>query len=84
MLEEARKYKLVPEEIFSEPNRTANDGGLAKTLFYDIACQLQIPAAIALVDASNCHNRIKNAMALLIFQSFGWTTGRRGSNGRDG
>ncbi len=30
MLEEARKYKLVPEEIFSEKNRTADDGGLAK------------------------------------------------------
>ncbi len=54
MLEEARKYKLVPEEIFSEQNRMANDGGLAKTLFYNIACQLRIPAAIALVDASNC------------------------------
>ena len=38
MLEEARKYKLVPEEIFSEQNCTADDGGLAKTLFYNIAC----------------------------------------------
>ena len=36
MLKEARKYKLVQEEIFSEKNRTANDGGLAKTLFYNI------------------------------------------------
>ena len=71
MLEEARKYKLVPEEIFSEQNRTANDGGLAKTLFYNIAHQLRIPAAIALVDASNCYDCIAHAMALLIFQSFG-------------
>ncbi len=30
MLEEARKYKLVLEEIFSEQNCTADDGGLAK------------------------------------------------------
>jgi hypothetical protein len=72
MLEEARKYKLVLEEIFSKQNCTANnDGGLAKTLFYDIACQPRIPAAIALVDASNCYDRIAHALALLIFQSFG-------------
>jgi hypothetical protein len=37
MLNTARKYKLMPEEIFSEKNCTAHDGGLAKTLFYDIA-----------------------------------------------
>jgi hypothetical protein len=70
MLEEARKYKLVPEEIFSEQNCTANDGGLAKTLFYDIVCQLRVPAAIALVNASNCYDRIAHAMVLLIFESF--------------
>ena len=57
--------------IVSERNRTAVNGGLAKTLFYDIARQLRIPAAIALVDASNCYDRITQAMALLIFQSFG-------------
>jgi hypothetical protein len=71
MLEEARKYKLVPEEIFSERNCTADNGGLAKTLFYDIACQLRIAVAIALVDASNCYDCIMHAIALLIFQSFG-------------
>jgi hypothetical protein len=36
MLEDARKYKLVLEEIFSEKHCTADNGGLAKTLFYDI------------------------------------------------
>jgi hypothetical protein len=66
MLEEAQKYKLVPEEIFSEQKCMANDGGLAKTLFYNIVCQLRVPAAIALVDASNCYDRIAHAMALLI------------------
>ncbi len=71
MLKEARKYKLIPEEIFSEKNRTANVGGFAKTLFYNIVCQLRIPAAIKLVDVSNCYDRIAHAMALLIFQSFG-------------
>jgi len=54
MLDNARQYKLIPEEIFSEQNRTADDGGLAKTLFYDIACHTRTPVAIASVDMSNC------------------------------
>ncbi len=71
MLDEARKYKLIPEEIFIKKNRTADDGGLAKTLFYDIVQQTQLPAAIALVDASNCYDQIAHTMASLIFLSFG-------------
>jgi len=35
MLDNARKYKLMPEEIFSKKNRMADDGALAKKLFYD-------------------------------------------------
>jgi len=71
MLDNARKYKLMPEEIFSEKNRMADDGALAKTLFYDVVRQLRVPAAIASVDASNCYDRVAHAMASLIFQSFG-------------
>jgi hypothetical protein len=33
MLDNARKYKLMPEEIFSEQGKEANNGGLAKVLF---------------------------------------------------
>jgi len=69
MLDNARQYNLIPEEIFSKQNRTAGDGGLAKTLFYDIARQTRTPAAIASVDASNCYDRIAHPMASLIFQS---------------
>jgi hypothetical protein len=71
MLDEARKYKLIPEEIFSEKNCMADDGGLAKTIFYDIVWQTQLPEAITSVDASNCYDQIAHAMASLIFQSFG-------------
>jgi hypothetical protein len=71
MLEEARKYKLISEELFSKKNCTADNGGLARTLFYNIVWQTQSPAAIASVDASNCYDRITHAMASLIFQSFG-------------
>jgi hypothetical protein len=65
MLDNARRYNLFPKEIFSEQNRTADDGGLAKTLFYDIAHQTRTPATIASVDASNCYDRIAHAMHLL-------------------
>jgi hypothetical protein len=71
MLDNARQYKLFPEEIFSEHNCIADNGGLAKTLFYNITCQMRTPAAIASVDASNCYDWISHAMASLIFQSFG-------------
>ncbi len=37
MLSNARDFKQMPEEIFSEKNRMANDGTLCKTLFYDIS-----------------------------------------------
>ena len=71
MLDNVRKYNLMPEEIFSERNRMADDGTLAKVLFYDIARQARIPAAISSVDAANCYDRIAHAIASLVFQSFG-------------
>jgi hypothetical protein len=36
MLHNVRKYKMMPEEIYSEKNRLADDGTLVKVLFYDI------------------------------------------------
>jgi hypothetical protein len=53
MLASVRKYRLIPEKMFSEQNCTADNRGLAKTLFYDIARQTRYLAAIASVDASN-------------------------------
>ncbi len=61
----------MPEEIFSEKNWMADDGTLCKTLFYDITRQARVPAAIALVDTSNCYDKIAHAMASLVFQAFG-------------
>jgi hypothetical protein len=71
MLQNARKHNQMPEEIFSKKNWMADDGTLCKTLFFDIARQARIGAAITSVDASNCYDRIMHAMALLIFQAFG-------------
>jgi hypothetical protein len=67
MLQNARNHNQMPEVIFSKKNQMADDGTLCKTLFFNIVRQACVPAAIALVDASNCYNRIAHAMALQIF-----------------
>jgi hypothetical protein len=71
MMKNVRKHNQMPEEIFSEKNRMADDGTLCKTLLYDITRQAHVPAAIASVDASNCYDRIAHAIASFVFQAFG-------------
>ena len=71
MLDNVRQYGFMPEEIFSEKNRMADDGSLAKVLFYDIVRQHRVPAALSSVDAANCYDCIAHAMASLILQAFG-------------
>ena len=75
MLHNVRKYPMLPEEVFSERNRLADDGTLSKVLFYDIARQLRCPAGLASVDADNCYDRIAHPMASMVFQAFGVPTG---------
>jgi hypothetical protein len=53
MLQTVREYELIPEEIYSERNRLADDRTLAKVLFYDIVRQTRRPAGIGAVDADN-------------------------------
>ena len=74
MMNNARKYNLMPEETFSEKNMMADNGTLCKTLVYDITQQAQVPAAIASVDASNCYDRIAHAISSLVFQASGIPT----------
>ena len=71
MLTNVRKYDLMPDEIFSERNRTAAEGSLTKVLFYDIARQSRLAAGISSVDADNCYDRVAHAIASLVFRSFG-------------
>ena len=61
----------MPEEIFSERQRMAEDGILAKGLFYNISRQLRAPAALASVDAANCYDRVAHAIASLRFHVVG-------------
>jgi hypothetical protein len=74
MLANVRKYKLMPEEVYSERNCLVDDGTLSKVLFYDIVQQLRRPAGLALVDADNCYDCIAHPMASMVFQSFGVPT----------
>ena len=71
MLANARKHNMLPEEIFSEWNRMADNGTLTKVLAYNIIRQTRRPAGIASVDADNCYERIAHHIASLVFQSFG-------------
>ena len=71
MMDNVRKFQLMPDEIFSEKNRTAEDGSLAKILCFDISRQTRRPFGIASVDAENCYDRVAHAMASLCFQAFG-------------
>jgi hypothetical protein len=74
MLHNMRKYRLMPEEIYSKRNHLADDGTLSKVLFYDIVQQLWHPAGLALVDADNCYDCIAHPMVSMVFQSFGVPT----------
>ncbi len=71
MLHKVRQHNLMPEEIYSEKNRLADDGTLDKVLFYDIIRQTRLPAGISDVDADNCYDRIAHPIALLVFQALG-------------
>ena len=38
MMNNVHKHDWMPEEIYSETGKTADDGTLAKVIFYDITC----------------------------------------------
>jgi hypothetical protein len=74
MLANARKYELMPEEVYSKRNCLADDGTLSKILYYDIVRQLRCPSGLALIDADNCYDRICHPTASMTFQAFGVPT----------
>ncbi len=71
MMDNVRKYNLMPDGIVSKKNCTAEDGTLEKILFFDISRQTCQPAGVASVDAKNCYDWVAHAMASLCFQAFG-------------
>ena len=56
MLDLARRHGLVPEEIYSEKGRIAEDAVLHQVLAYDIARQKQAPLIVASVNADQIHS----------------------------
>ena len=71
MLNMVRLYGFMPDEVFSERNRMAEEGTLSKVLFYDVVQQTRSAAGISSVDADNCYDRVSHAIASLLFRSFG-------------
>jgi hypothetical protein len=66
MLANIRKYKLMPEEVYSKRNHLADDSTLSKVLFYDIVRQLRRLQGLASVGADNCYNGIAHPMASMV------------------
>ncbi len=58
MMENVWKYRLLPDEIYSERNKLTDNGTLSKILFNDIVRQLRRPVGLALADADNCYDWI--------------------------
>ena len=62
-----RSHGYMPEEIYSEKGKTANDRTLAKMLFYDISHQTRTTAGLGCVDAPNCYDSVAHATGSLVF-----------------
>ena len=77
MLNNVRKYGFMPDEVFSERNRMAEEGSLSKVLFYDIVRQSRLSAGISSVDADNCYDRVSCdcISGLPLFWSFAGSVG---------
>ena len=71
MMDVVRHHGCMPEEIFSDKGKMADDGSLAKVLFYDIVRQGRISAGLSSIDAANCYDSVAHAVASMVFQAFG-------------
>lgn len=56
MMNNARRHGQMSDEIYSKNGRTADDGSLAKVLFYDIVRQARVVAGLSSIDAANCYD----------------------------
>jgi hypothetical protein len=70
MMENVRAHGCMPEEIYSEKEKTAYDGTLAQVLFCGMVRQSRVTAGLSSVDAANCYNSVAHAIASLVFQAF--------------
>ena len=70
MMDLARQHDMVPEEIYSEKRKTAEDAILQQVLMYDLARQWKRPLLVALVDAAQCYDRVSHAVAALTLRAY--------------
>ena len=70
MMDLARQHNMVPEEIYSEKGKTAEDAILHQVLMYDLARQWKRPLLVASVDAAQCYDRVSHAMAALTLRAY--------------
>ena len=61
----------MPEEIYSERNKTADNGTMVKVIFLDIVRQTRLSTILSSVDAAQCYDSAAHAIASLMFQVFG-------------
>ena len=69
MLNLVRKHNLVPDEIYSKKDKTAEDAILHQVLAYDISRQKRTPFIVASVNAAQCYNRVTHAMLALTLRA---------------
>ena len=70
MMHLARQQGMVPEEVYNEKGRTADDAVLQQTLVYDISRITKRPLVVAQVDAAQCYDRVALAAAALTLRAF--------------
>ena len=61
---------MVPEEIFSEKEKMAEDTILQHVLVYDPAQQWKRPLVLASVDTVQCYDRVAHAMMALALSAY--------------
>ena len=62
MLDNVRKYGLMPEEIYSKRGKVPDDGTLAKVIFNDVVRHPRLSAGVASVDAADCNDSVAHAI----------------------
>ena len=70
MMDLTQQHDMIPEEIFSEKGKAAEDAILQQVLIYDIVRQLKRPLAVASVDAAQRYARVSHAMKALTLWAY--------------
>ena len=70
-MDNVHQHGWMPNEIYSKKGKTADNGTLAKVLFYDIVHQSRVASGLSSIDTANCHDSIAHTTASLVLQAFG-------------